>query len=109
LLCGVRPEHVHFADDSPLRAEVLATEYLGTRQVVTLMTASGGTVRAKVDVNSPAKRGDNVGLRFDAAAVSLFDKTSGLALRTARDDAAPRPSHRSPRAVVAFEAGAAHG
>jgi multiple sugar transport system ATP-binding protein len=92
LLCGVRPEHVHFADDSPLRAEVLATEYLGTRQVVTLATAAGATVRAKVDVNSAAKRGDNVGLRFDAAAVSLFDKTSGRALRTARDDVA-RAAH----------------
>jgi multiple sugar transport system ATP-binding protein len=87
LLCGVRPEHVHFADDSALRAEVLATEYLGTRQIVTLATANGATVRAKVDVNSPATRGDQVGLRFDASAVSLFDKTSGRALRTARDDA----------------------
>jgi multiple sugar transport system ATP-binding protein len=87
LLCGVRPEHVHFAEDSALRAEVLATEYLGTRQIVTLATASGATVRAKVDVNSRAARGDHVGLRFDASAVSLFDKTSGRALRTARDDA----------------------
>jgi multiple sugar transport system ATP-binding protein len=87
LLCGVRPEHVHFADDSALRAEVVATEYLGTRQIVTLATASGATLRAKVDVNSRAARGDHVGLRFDASAVSLFDKTSGRALRTARDDA----------------------
>jgi multiple sugar transport system ATP-binding protein len=89
LLCGVRPEHVHLADESPLRAEVLATEYLGTRQVVTLATASGATVRAKVDVNSRAARGDQVGLRFDAAAVSLFDQASGRALRTARDEAVP--------------------
>jgi multiple sugar transport system ATP-binding protein len=89
LLCGVRPEHVHFAAESNLRAEVLATEYLGTRLVVTLKTAAGATVRAKVDVNSPAQRGDQVGLRFDAAAVSLFDEKSGRALRTARDDGVP--------------------
>jgi multiple sugar transport system ATP-binding protein len=93
LLCGVRPEHVHFSADSNLRAEVLATEYLGTRQVVSLLTAAGATVRAKVDVNSPAKRGDQVGLRFDAAAVSLFEQSSGRALRTARDDVAPARSH----------------
>jgi multiple sugar transport system ATP-binding protein len=86
LLCGVRPEHVHLADDAPLRAEVLGTEYLGTCQVVTLRTDGGATVRAKVDVDAPAARGDQVGLRFDAAAVSLFDEASGRALRTARDD-----------------------
>jgi len=88
LLCGVRPEHVRFDADSALRAEVLGTEYLGNRQVVTLATAAGTTLRAKVDVDAPAARGDQVGLRFDAAAVSLFDQASGRALRTARDDMA---------------------
>jgi multiple sugar transport system ATP-binding protein len=86
LLCGVRPEHLRLEDNSPLRAEVLGTEYLGTSRVVTLTTAQGATLRAKVDVASAAKRGDHVGLAFDAAAVSLFDKNSGRALRTARDD-----------------------
>ncbi|MEJ8854007.1 ABC transporter ATP-binding protein [Variovorax robiniae] len=86
LLCGVRPEHVRFHDDSMLRAEVLGTEYLGTSTVVTLATAQGATVRAKVDVANPARRGDHVGLAFDARAVSLFDAASGRALRTARDD-----------------------
>ncbi|MEJ8821081.1 ABC transporter ATP-binding protein [Variovorax humicola] len=86
LLCGVRPEHVRFRDDSMLRAEVLGTEYLGTSTVVTLATAQGATVRAKVDVANPARRGDHVGLAFDAGAVSLFDAASGRALRTARDD-----------------------
>jgi multiple sugar transport system ATP-binding protein len=86
LLCGVRPEHLRFADDSPLRAEVLGTEYLGASQIVTLATAGGGSLRAKVHVDTPAARGDHVGLRFDAANVSLFDQASGRALRTARDD-----------------------
>ena len=65
---------------------MLGTEYLGTSRIVTLTTAQGATLRAKVDVTSAAKRGDHVGLAFDASAVSLFDKTSGRALRTARDD-----------------------
>jgi multiple sugar transport system ATP-binding protein len=91
LLCGVRPEHVRFADDSALRAQVLGTEYLGTSQIVTLATEAGGTLRAKVSADSAATRGDHVGLRFDAAAVSLFDQVTGRALRTARDDnLAPR-------------------
>ena len=96
LLCGVRPEHLRLDDSSALRAEVLGTEYLGTSRVVTLGTAGGATVRAKVDVTSLAQRGDHVGLAFDAAAISLFDSASGRALRTARD---PR----------AFNAGAHHG
>ena len=86
LLCGVRPEHVRLADASPLRAEVLGSEYLGTSRVVTLRSAQGATLRAKVPVATGVQRGDQVGLAFDAAAVSLFDKTSGRALRTARDD-----------------------
>lgn len=86
LLCGVRPEHVRFADDAPLRAEVLGAEYLGNCQIVTVATSDGSTLRAKIDVDARAARGEQVGLRFEAAAVSLFDRESGLALRTARND-----------------------
>jgi multiple sugar transport system ATP-binding protein len=86
LLLGVRPEHLRFADDSALRAQVLGTEYLGISQIVTVATASGAILRAKVDADLPVARGDHVGLRFDASAVSLFDQASGRALRTARDD-----------------------
>ena len=93
LLCGVRPEHVRLDNASALRAEVLGTEYLGTSRIVTLNTTQGATLRAKVAVNSPAKRGDHVGLAFDAAAVSLFDTGSGRALRTARDDQPPAHRH----------------
>ena len=94
LLCGVRPEHVRLDDASPLRAEVLGTEYLGTSRIVTLSTAQGATLRAKVAVTNAARRGDHVGLAFDAAAVSLFDTASGRALRTARDDHAHRGGAR---------------
>jgi multiple sugar transport system ATP-binding protein len=85
LLYGVRPEHVSFDDRSALRAEVLGTEYLGVHQIVTLATAMGATLRAKVDVAVPAQRGDQVGLAFDAAEVSLFDRASGRALATTRN------------------------
>ena len=105
LLCGVRPEHVHFADDSALRAEVLGTEYLGMSQSVTVATASGTTLRAKVGGDLPVVRGDRVGLRFDASAVSLFDKASGRVLQTARDDH-PLAAHAR---VSRTHAGARHG
>jgi multiple sugar transport system ATP-binding protein len=90
LVCGVRPEHVRLDDTAPLRAEVLGTEYLGNSRIVTLATALGTTLRAKVGVRVDPRRGERVGLAFDAAAVSLFDQASGRALRTARDDAGAR-------------------
>jgi multiple sugar transport system ATP-binding protein len=80
LLCGVRPEHVRFDAASALRAEVVGTEYLGHSQIVTLSTAVASMLRAKVAVEVPARRGDQVGLAFDAQAVSLFDQQSGRAL-----------------------------
>jgi len=106
LLCGVRPEHLWFDDTSPLRAEVLGTEL-----IVTVAMASGATLRAKVGVDSPAARGDQVGLRFEAGAVSLFDQASGRALRTARDDAPlhARPARPSARAANSAHPAARHG
>jgi len=90
LLYGVRPEHVALSGASAFRAEVLGTEYLGTCKIVTLATAQGGTLRARVDVKAPVQRGDLTGLVFDAEQVSLFDAVSGRAIRTARDDAPVR-------------------
>ena len=80
LLCGVRPENVRFDDSSALRAEVVGAEYLGHSQIVTVTTAVGSTLRAKVGAQVKAQRGEQVGLAFDAAAVSLFDAPSGRAL-----------------------------
>jgi len=84
LLLGVRPEHVSFADSSTLRAEVLGSEYLGTAQIVTCTTADGSTVRAKLAPDLAVRRGEHVGLALKSDAVSLFDKASGRALRSAR-------------------------
>ena len=105
LLDGVRREHGGFGADSTLRAEVLGTEYLGTSQVVTCQTAQGTLLRARLGTDVPAQRGDQVGLAFDAAQVSLFDADSGKALRTVRHEAAS-PTRASRSQAVA---GAAHG
>ncbi len=96
LLCGVRPEHVRFDAASALRAEVVGTEYLGHSQIVTLTTAVGSTLRAKLGVQVPAARGDHVGLAFDARAVSLFDAQTGCALALDRSVDAPASPPSSP-------------
>ena len=59
-----------------------------------------------VGTDVPAQRGDQVGLAFDAAQVSLFDAASGRALRTIRHEAGT-PARASRRGASAL--GAAHG
>jgi multiple sugar transport system ATP-binding protein len=86
LLYGVRPEHVSLSDRATFRAEVVGVEYLGNCQIVTLTTEVGSTLRAKISTENIAQRGEHVGLDFDSSEISLFDKSTGHAIRTARDD-----------------------
>ena len=79
MVLGVRPEHIRISDDAPFRAEVKATEYLGTTQILTLVTGSGD-VKARVAADQPARVGETVGLSFNPSTVTLFDGQSGHAL-----------------------------
>jgi multiple sugar transport system ATP-binding protein len=83
LVLGARPEHVRLAAEAPLRASVLDVEYLGTNQVVTLETAQGARVKARVPAEVPARPGDQTGLAFRPEKLSVFDRASGRALRSA--------------------------
>jgi multiple sugar transport system ATP-binding protein len=67
LVLGVRPEHIQLSGDAPFRAEVLDAEYLGTTQILVYP-------------------GEHTGLTFRPGKLSLFDRTSGRALRTALHD-----------------------
>lgn len=81
VVLGARPEHVRFDDDSKLRAKVLATEYLGTTQIVTVAVAEG-QVKARVPAAAKLRMGEHVGLRFASDRLSIFDKATGLAIRS---------------------------
>ncbi|MEL6219888.1 MAG: ABC transporter ATP-binding protein [Pseudomonadota bacterium] len=81
MVYGVRPEHVRLSDVSGYRGEVIATEYLGTTQIVTLRAANGD-VKARIPSDQPARVGETVGLAFDGATVTLFDAEGGRALPT---------------------------
>jgi multiple sugar transport system ATP-binding protein len=85
LVFGVRPEHIRLSIDGAYRAEVLATEYLGTTQIVTLRT-SNGDLKARIGSDQPAKVGETVGLSFLGDTVTLFDKASGRAFRSALNE-----------------------
>jgi multiple sugar transport system ATP-binding protein len=82
LVLGIRPEDVRLRDGGTVLGEVFGTEYLGTTQIVTL-TTSHGTLRARLPADMPVRRGERVGLDFRREKLSLFDKASGRALRTA--------------------------
>ncbi|MEM9733388.1 MAG: ABC transporter ATP-binding protein [Pseudomonadota bacterium] len=81
LVFGVRPEHAKLNDSGAYRGEVLATEYLGTTQIVTLDTPNG-ELKARIDSSQVAKVGEKVGLAFEAPKITLFDEMSGHALRS---------------------------
>jgi len=82
LVYGVRPEQIRLSDASSYRAEVVATEYLGTTQIVTLKTFEGA-VKARIPSGQAAKVGTSVGLEFNGSTVTLFDRSSGRAIRSA--------------------------
>ncbi len=82
LVLGVRPEHVALTDASPYRGRVEATEYLGTTQIVTLSTPHG-QIKARTSASQITKVGDTLGLTLNPRTLSLFDATTGRALRTA--------------------------
>jgi len=81
LVFGLRPEHVRLSDKAKYRGEVVATEYLGTNQIITLQTAHG-TLKARTNSAQVATVGEMIGLEFDADAVTLFKQDDGFALRS---------------------------
>ncbi len=81
LTFGVRPEHVTLSDSSSYRGKVLATEYLGTTQILTIETANGA-LKARIASDQPARAGETVGLGFNGSTVTLFDRGTGHALKS---------------------------
>ncbi|SEL79935.1 carbohydrate ABC transporter ATP-binding protein, CUT1 family [Roseovarius azorensis] len=81
MVYGVRPEHVRLSDAAGYRGEIIAAEYLGTTQIVTLKTHNG-EVKARIPSDQRARMGETVGLDFNGATVTLFDSQSGRAIRS---------------------------
>jgi multiple sugar transport system ATP-binding protein len=79
---GVRPENVSFADSSPLRGRVIGVEYLGTTQIVTVVTTHG-QVKARLPSGQAVRVDEQVGLALRPDRLSLFDAISGQALSSA--------------------------
>lgn len=85
LVYGIRPEHIALSNDAGYRGEIIASEYLGTTQIVTLKTHNG-EIKARIPSQSVATVGETVGLTFNGATATLFDNQSGRALRSALNE-----------------------
>lgn len=79
LALGIRPEHVYLSDKSKYRGGIIATEYLGTTQIITVDTANG-VIKARVDSTDNVKVGENVGLIFDERTITIFNTETEFAL-----------------------------
>lgn len=85
LVLGVRPEHIALSDTGAIRCEVIALEYLGTTQIVVLRSEFGD-LKARVDSALPVSIGEVVGVSFNANTITLFEKSSGRAIRSSLND-----------------------
>ena len=85
LTLGVRPEHVKLDDGAPYRGRIVATEYLGTTQIVTLDTPNG-QIKARVPSSDRIAQGQTTGLAFDQRTLTLFENARGHALRSRAND-----------------------
>ncbi len=82
LTFGVRPEHVRLDDAAGYRGRVIATEYLGTTQIVTLDTPLG-PIKARLASDVAVRVGETTGLAFDARSISLFSPNGAALISTA--------------------------
>ena len=65
-----------------LQGSVYGVEYLGTNQIVTIDT-DYGQLKARIPAAARIAPGETVGLALDSARLSLFDATTGRAIRSA--------------------------
>jgi len=79
LVLGVRPEAIALSSEGDYRAKVVASEYLGTNQIVTLDTAHG-QIKARIRADRPVKPGETVGLAFEPDRITLFLEQSERAI-----------------------------
>ena len=74
--------------DSLRLTDLANTEYLGTTQIITLATAAGARVKARISADLMVRPGETTGLTFRPQKLSLFDQASGRVLRSALHDEA---------------------
>ena len=73
------PEDVVIDETSPMRGNVLATEYLGTSQIISVATQSGN-LKVRAPSSQIVAVDSQVGLSFKQGALTIFDTQTGKAV-----------------------------
>ena len=68
------PNRWSFNDGSPIRGRADVVERLGERTLAHVTLADGNVVVAEAHRDSPLTAGEEVGLRYDASHIHLFDE-----------------------------------
>ena len=84
-MVGVRPEQITLNDSSKLRGTVYGTEFMGTKQIVTIETESG-LIRARLPAETNIKSDANVGISFNSSDLPVFETSSGRAYQSSLYD-----------------------
>lgn len=79
LTFGVRPEHIHLSDASRYRGRVIASEYLGTTQIVTMATPNGD-IKVRIASDKVINIDETIGLEFDERTITIFEGVQNTAL-----------------------------
>lgn len=69
---GIRPEHISLSNEGPLKGEVFAVEYMGTRQLITVDTLVG-RLHLQAENSLRIHDGEQIALSVDQAHALLFD------------------------------------
>jgi multiple sugar transport system ATP-binding protein len=85
LVYGVRPEHVRLTDDGLYRGGIVATEYLGTTQIVTLETPNG-ELKARIPLGPPRAGGRERGARLQRRHGHALRRADRRAIRSALNE-----------------------
>jgi multiple sugar transport system ATP-binding protein len=72
VILGQRPEHIHLAEDSPWRGEVVLVEPTGADLYIVVKTALG-LLTVRLAPSTQVKMGDNVGLTVSGRHNNWFD------------------------------------
>ena len=80
-LLGIRPEKMFLSDDIGIAGEIISSEYLGTRKVLTIKSEFGN-YKIRVSNETNVKLKTNVKINFDPNSTIIFDGKSELAIES---------------------------
>lgn len=84
VLLGIRPQDIAFADENSdgLLGVISLVELLGSEKLIEVQLKSAERIVVQIGADRPAKIGNLVRLNVEPEKLHVFDKTSGLSIRS---------------------------